>query len=222
MTSWTALGADWLPQLAAAAGDTLLVKNVAPEPSTWERVTSIASGLVSITLLVLTAALVPAAWNFRKSYKKVSDLLDRVYADINPIAKHASQIADNVDYITTSIRVDVQEVNRTIAMANDRLREAVSLTERRLHDFNALLQVVQKEAEDAFVSSASTLRGVRTGAAAFHQELGDDQVHDDGMDVDDAFFDADEVSDGDDSTTEAESRHPGPRIRSRSRRERPA
>ena len=28
-------------------------------------------------LLVLTVVLVPAAWNFRKSYKKISELLDR-------------------------------------------------------------------------------------------------------------------------------------------------
>jgi hypothetical protein len=32
---------------------------------------------------------------FRKSYAKVSDLLDRVYG-INPLMRHASAIADNV------------------------------------------------------------------------------------------------------------------------------
>ena len=174
MTTWIAEVTGALLQLPAAAGDTVLVKQVVSDPSWWERVTSIASGLVSIAIIVLTFALVPAAWNFRKSYKKISDLLDRVYADVNPITKHAHNIADNVDYISTSIRVDVQQVNRTIASANEKLQQAVAMTEQRLNDFNAFLQVVQSEAEDVFVASASTLHGMRSGAAAY-REAGQEQ-----------------------------------------------
>jgi ABC-type transporter Mla subunit MlaD len=117
---------------------------------------------------------VPAAWNFRKSYKKISDLLDRVYGDVNPIMRHASAIADNVNYVTTSVRTDVQQINATIATANQRLQEAMALTEERLREFNALLEVVQQEAETMFVATASTVRGVRTGAAALHTEDDED------------------------------------------------
>jgi hypothetical protein len=46
----------------------------------------------------------------------------------------------------------------------------VALTEQRLNEFNALLAVVQDEAESMFVATASTVRGVRTGAAALHHE----------------------------------------------------
>lgn len=176
MTTWIAEVAGALLQIGAAAGDTVLVKQVVSEPSWWERVTSIASGLVSIAIIILTFALVPAAWNFRKSYKKISDLLDRVYADINPITKHAHNIADNVDYISTSVRVDVQQVNRTIASANEKLQQAVAMTEQRLNDFNAFLQVVQSEAEDVFVASASTLHGMRSGAAAYRDAGRDDEL----------------------------------------------
>jgi len=49
------------------------------------------------------------AWNFRKSYKKVSELLDRIYGDVNPLMRHASAIADNVNYVTTSIRTERQQ-----------------------------------------------------------------------------------------------------------------
>ena len=136
----------------------------------FEKATAVASGLMSIALLVLAVALVPAAWNFRKSYAKISDLLDRVYGDINPLMRHASAIADNVNYITTSVRTDVQQVNATIAAANQRLQQAVALTEQRLNEFNALLEVVQEEAESMFVATASTVRGVRTGAAALHMK----------------------------------------------------
>src|SRR5689334_61944 len=170
MTAWLTTGAHWLIQASATLPDTIVTKQIPAATSTFEKITAVASGLMTIALLVLAVALVPAAWNFRKSYAKVSDLLDRVYGDVNPLMRHASAIADNVNYITTSVRSDVQQVNATIAAANQRLQQAVSLTEQRLNEFNALLEVVQHEAETMFVATASTVRGVRTGAAALHHE----------------------------------------------------
>ena len=164
-------GAELLLQTAARTiPDTLYTKQIAAAPSTFEKVTSIASGLLTITIMVLAVALVPAAWNFRKSYKKVSDLLDKIYGDINPLMRHASAIADNVDYITTSVRVDVQQVSQTIAAVNQRLQQAVGAAETRINELNALLDVVQEEAESAFVVTASTIRGVKTGIQAFDEE----------------------------------------------------
>lgn len=167
MSAWVAETGVWLLQQAATLPDTIVTKQVQMDPGAFSKITSVASGLMTISILVLTVALVPAAWNFRKSYKKINELLDRVYGDINPLMRHASVVADNVDYITTSIRVDIQQVSRTIATANERLLEAVKVTEQRLGDFNALLGVVQEEAEDVFVSTAATMRGIRRGATAF-------------------------------------------------------
>ena len=73
---------------------------------------------MSIAILVLTVVLVPAAWNFRNSYKKINELIDRFYGDIGPLVRNANTIADNVNYITTAIRVDVQQFNQTVALAN--------------------------------------------------------------------------------------------------------
>jgi hypothetical protein len=137
-----------------------------------------------LTAFVVVA--VPAAWRFRNLYRHVDHLLERIYGDITPIMRHASTIADNVDFITTSIRTDVQKVNATIASANERVQDAVAMTEARLNEFNALLAVVQDEAERAFVSTASTLRGMRSGAAIFQ--------HAGGMDLASAESDAAELA----------------------------
>jgi uncharacterized protein YoxC len=161
---------DLLLQAARTLSDTLYTKQVAVPPTMFEKVTSIASGLLTITIMVLAVALVPAAWNFRKSYKKISNMLDKVYGDINPLMRHASAIADNVDYITTSVRVDIQQVSQTVAAVNQRLQQAVNAAEMRINELNALLDVVQEEAESAFVVTASTLRGVKTGIQAFDEE----------------------------------------------------
>lgn len=163
------LAGVWLLQRGASLPDTVFTKQIASVPSTFDRITGIASGLLTIAFLVFVAAAVPAAWNFRKSYRQVNKLLDRIYGDINPIMRHASSVADNVNYITTSIRTDVQKINATIAGANERLQQAVLMTERRLGDFNALLQVVQEEAEQMFVSTASAVHGVRTSASALSE-----------------------------------------------------
>ena len=212
--------------LQGVSPDTQIVRQVTADPGLFQKITSVASGLMTISILVLTVALVPAAWNFRKSYAKWNELLDRVYGDINPIMRHASAITDNVNYITTSLRADVQQVNQTLTTANQRVLEAVRVTERRLQEFNALLGVVQQEAEDTFVSTASVVRGVRTGAEHYQEELRtasatgerlerlDDELAEA---LDEVFDDTEEVYDGDDSG-EGPARGPEyPRIRRRGR-----
>ncbi|HMG96528.1 MAG TPA: hypothetical protein VK565_09525 [Gemmatimonadaceae bacterium] len=168
---WMSGGAELLLQAVTALPDTIYTKQIVAEPGLWDKITSIASGVMTITVIVLTVALVPAAWNFRKSYKKISDMLDKVYGDVNPLMRHASAIADNVDYISTAMRVDVQQVSQTVAAVNQRLQQAVGAAEERINQLNALLDVVQEEAESAFVTTASTIRGVQTGInQAFDEE----------------------------------------------------
>ena len=215
----------WLFLQAAAAQGAIPVQQVASEPTLLEQVTSIATTVLTLSFLVLTVALVPAAWNFRKSYARINELLERVYGDINPLMRHASSIADNVNYVTTSIRVDIQQVNQTIASANARLTQAIAMTEDRLREVNALLAVVQEEAEDMFVSTASTMRGVRAGAAVLRDSAlpagAEMEVRAEALDEEyDAYDDLqdDEVSDGNDDTHELETDHESERPRIRRRR----
>lgn len=149
--------------------DTLVLRQV--DPGWFARVTSIASGLMSIALLVLTVATVPAAWNFRKAYKRWNKLLEKVQGDARPLVSHAASVADNLDYITTALRADVHRVNATVTDANERLQHAVRQMERRVQAFTALLDVAQQESERAFVATAATVRGVRTSAAVLRDHL---------------------------------------------------
>lgn len=186
MTALMSSAGALLLQAARTLPDTIFTKQVAEDPGTLAKVTSAASVILTFTIIALAAALIPAAWNFRKSYKKVSDMLDKVYGDVNPLMRHASTIADNVDYISTSVRVDIQQVSKTIAAANQSLLKAVQAAEARINQLNALLEVVQEEAESAFVTTASTLRGVRTGInQAFEgEDLEDGYYSEDGSDDD--------------------------------------
>jgi uncharacterized protein YoxC len=161
MTHVTAL----LIQTAHVLPDTLVTKQVPAAVGTFEKITSVASGLMTIALLVLAVGLVPAAWNFRKTYKKVNDLLDRVYGDVAPLVRSASIVTEDAREIVAIVKGDVRQVQQTVAAANARLLKAVKEAEARLDEFNALIEVVQDEAESAFVNTASTVHGVRTGLA---------------------------------------------------------
>ena len=215
-TGLARLAAEMLLQGAAILPDTIVTKQVAVEQGAFEKVASVAQGLMTIAILVLTVVLVPAAWNFRTSYKRINELIDRFYGDIGPLVRNANTIADNVNYITTAIRVDVQQFNQTVALANERLTVAVKTAERRLNELDALMRVVQREAEDTFVSTASTLRGVRAGATTLRDEV-EGVVADvdlDEFEDDDALEEREETH-GDNGETESEWRE-RPRVRPRS------
>jgi uncharacterized protein YoxC len=220
MTTVLAPVGDLLVQVASAVRDTVIMKQVASDRGLFDRIAEVASVLIALALLTLTVVAIPVAFHSRRTYRKVSHLLDRIYGDVTPIVRHAHQITDNVNFITTSIRTDVAKVNEAITSANERVQQAASLTERRMNEFNALLAVVQQEAEQLFLSTASTVRGVREGAAAYRnlQEIGIEAGElDAAIPADD--IEIQEEGDGDDTRSEsaAQAFPTAPRVRPRQR-----
>jgi uncharacterized protein YoxC len=224
-----------LPSSHGALPDAALLQSAA-QRGVLDTIAALASVATTLSLMVLALAAVHVLWNYRKTYAKVNSLVDRVHGDLTPLIRHANTIADNVNFLTTSIRSDIQKVNNTIDSANERVERALSVAERRLNEFNALLAVVQAEAEGVFVSTASTVRGVRRGAASFGARSGTDLASDeldaaelaedleleslDGLEGDD--LEIQEKDDGDDrdpeSTAQALPAAPRLRPRARSRR----
>ncbi len=176
----------WLA--AAAALDTIVTKAAPLQPGWFERISETLHALMTLAILVLTVAVVPAAWNFRKSYQKVSELLDRVYADVAPITHHTSRIAENVDHVTTAVRSDLARVSALVARSEARIEETLARAEARARDLEALLHVAQAQAENSFVAAASTVAGVREGFASLRDELAGLPQHD-ARGGDDAFDD---------------------------------
>ena len=74
------LALELLVQTAQTFPDTIVTKQVAVEQGTFAKIAGVAQGLMTISILVLTVVLVPAAWNFRSSYKRVNELIDRFAA----------------------------------------------------------------------------------------------------------------------------------------------
>lgn len=196
MTLIAQMGALLLQGVTTAA-ETTVVRPVQAGPAWYTTLNQIIGAASVIVFLVLMVILIPAVVKFRKTAAKFEAVLDHIEKSIDPVTKHASSIADNIDYITTSVRADVQAIRKTLLVANDGIREVLESSERRLHELGAVLRVVQEEAEHAFVSTASTLAGVRAGAAAFREDgarLAEADVADDEDALDeDALDDFDDI-----------------------------
>lgn len=81
-----------------------------------------------------------------------------------PLLDRGKVIAANLEYISATVRTDVEHLNTSVKALSDRLQHASDRMEERIEDFNALMEVVQGEAEGMFLDTAATVRGLKAGA----------------------------------------------------------
>lgn len=120
------------------------------------------SGIViaaSILVLTLLAGLL-----FLRLNKMLRELRIGVHHNLGPVSDRVRSISDNVEFITQALRTDVEQLNDSVTALTERLHLASERMEERIEEFNALMEVVQGEAEVLFINTASTVRGVRESA----------------------------------------------------------
>jgi uncharacterized protein YoxC len=217
MTNVLTLVGDVLLQSAATSRDTIITKQIV-DRGFFEQLTAAASTITTFALLALIVVAIPVAWRLRAAYVKFDRMLENMRQDVAPIVSNVQSISDNLNFITTSIRTDVAKLHETIDSGNERVRRAMDQSERRVKEFNALLRVVQEEAEGLFISTASTVRGVQQGTRVFQGDSGMDLASEE-LDAADAARDLDleEETDGNDRRTEspADAGPAAPRVRPR-------
>lgn len=81
-----------------------------------------------------------------------------------PLLERSRTLAANLEYISAQVRTDVESLNGAVRALSDRLHQASDHMEARIDEFNALMEVVQGEAEGMFLDTAATMRGIRAGA----------------------------------------------------------
>jgi hypothetical protein len=117
--------------------------------------------VVAVTIVVLAVVL---AIMLVRMNKILVEVRTGVRTNLGPVSERARGIAENVEFITRTIRTDVDKLNGSVTAVTDKLKLASERMEERIEDFNALMEVVQEEAEDVFIDTAATVRGVRAGA----------------------------------------------------------
>jgi methyl-accepting chemotaxis protein len=144
----------------SAPPDTIAVLASPGFLSTVETVSTI---VLAVAVLGAVVVLLLVLFQLRKLAASLTTVARRVEKDSAPIIHRARSVAENVEFITMAVRTDVQKLNASISGLNDRLKEASARMEERIQDFNALVDVLQEEAEALALDTAAAVRGVRAG-----------------------------------------------------------
>lgn len=144
----------------------------APQPA-WRfwlaALTDVATVIIALALLVTVLILLVIALQVRKLLRKVDPLINQVKGHVDPVMGHVRDVGENVNYMTSAIRADVQQVTELVDSTRRRLNQTVEASEHRIRELNAVLGVVQEEAERLFVHTAATIRGVQVGTGTYQR-----------------------------------------------------
>ncbi len=133
---------------------------------------------VSLVVLLLlavigTVGLLMFVRQMNRLARHVTKLTHQLERQVDPVLDRARSVARNVDFIAEAIRGDVERLTGSVHVLSDRLQQASDHMEERIDEFNALIEVVQSEAEGIFLDTASAVRGVRAGARALDPGQGE-------------------------------------------------
>lgn len=118
--------------------------------------------LVGLTLLVGMVYAFPILKRTRAVMRRLDDLSRVLDRRLDPILERVERITGDVDHISTSLRDDVEALGDAVQEGADAAERIARITERRITEIDSLLEVAQDEAEEAFLSTASLLRGLQS------------------------------------------------------------
>ncbi len=140
-----------LSTFALQAVDTVLVE--ARDP--WDVVVGLSVAVMGFTALVFLVGMGVVLLQVRNALRGLQEVKRGIATDRG--VERLRNVADNLDYISHTVRSDTEKLSASVTRASERM-------EQRLEDFNALMEVLQGEAEGVFLDTASTVRGVKAGA----------------------------------------------------------
>ena len=158
LASVAAAGALLPGPFQAALPDTMVVVAARDEVDV---IFAVAAGAFALTFMALLVAVVRVLIGMRETSRKLEALGERIAND--PGIDSLRKVSANLEAMSTSVREEVDHLRSSVSRLSDRLTQVSDRMEERIEEFNALMEVIQEEAEGAFVDTAATARGVRTG-----------------------------------------------------------
>jgi methyl-accepting chemotaxis protein len=155
-----------LLQLAAAA-DTVLVRNVPPARTAFEQLVFVASGLTSILLFLLICVMVAGLLILRAKADEVHGKLDKLLAELEPMARNANAMADDVREVAKNLNVMVTESRDTVTAVNTRVRETVGRLADEVDDLSEMVGRVNASANRVASVATTAMAGLKVGARVF-------------------------------------------------------
>jgi len=162
------LGTTLAPMQGPAPADT--VATVAARDTIDWIVAAAAGSVIFLTLLLLvTVAFV--FFQARQARRGLAEVSRKLSGD--PAVESLRRAAENVARVSDAVQDEVERFSGSVARLSDQFERASAKLEERIKEFNAFLEVVQREAEQAFVEGASRAHGVRAGLGALRRDPAD-------------------------------------------------
>ncbi len=145
----------------ALGGDTLVLVQ---SRDALDIVYGVAAGTFVLLLLALLLVVLGVLAQARKAVRS----LERTAAEIREgeAVARVGRTLGHVEAMAARIREETDQLSASVSKVGDQVTLASRRMEERIEEFNALLAVVQEEAEEVFLDTASTARGVRRGIGA--------------------------------------------------------
>jgi uncharacterized protein YoxC len=134
-----------------------------------DTLSGIAQIVIALALLAIGVVMMAIAFLLWKVYRQAKAALAKLRIDVDPAVQNAIHISETAKGMASTVQGNVQEVSRTVSSANEKVGRVVESVGDRAADLNALLDVAQQEAEELFIRTAATLRGVRAGAGVLRR-----------------------------------------------------
>ena len=121
---------------------------------------------VAVGLLVAVLYLIGALRAARAPIRRITAAVESLQGRLQPVIRNVERASEDVNYLVGSLRTDLSQAGDTARRAAESADRMIGLVEERVIEMAALLEVVQEEAEETFLSTASLLRGIRRGRRA--------------------------------------------------------
>jgi hypothetical protein len=132
-------------------------------PTTLERTVAVVADVATIVIaLALIAVGILVLYATRRAKRAIAG----IRADLTPALGSLTRASEQVEAMSLLARTEVERVGTVVQAATEQVRTATERAADRLRDLDALLGVVQVEAEDTFVRTAAAVRGVQAGTRA--------------------------------------------------------
>jgi uncharacterized protein YoxC len=198
---------------AGAVRDTVFVVQQKPGWQHWvEALAAVAQIVLALALLAVGLGLLFAALKVKALMKKLEEQGQKLRVDLAPAIHNVTTVTENASQVSKAVRNDVDRLSASVTAATEKLKGAAEVAEQRVGEFNALIGVVQEEAEQLFIGGAATLRGVRAGSETFRRfrsgeleylgEVTVEEDEDEYADLDGDGYDEDEDDDVDEIEVE--------------------
>ncbi|TVP74239.1 MAG: hypothetical protein EA352_11045, partial [Gemmatimonadales bacterium] len=127
----------------------------------FDVIMALAAGSVAATFFAILLGMAFLFVQARATVRRIESLRRSLVAD--PAVKSLRETAANVEAVSDTVRTELVRLTESLGGVSDRVDQASRRMEERIEEFNALMEVVQREAEDVFLDTAATARGIRHG-----------------------------------------------------------